>query len=276
MITDMAYVSSLVPRRKNDANKGDFGKVLVIAGSSGMMGAAVLAAKAALRTGSGTVTLCVPDTLKNDINSISLEATVIGFSELNENFKRFDVIAVGPGLGKGPKISKMIKDIITSKSSDAPLVLDADGLNAITDKRILKGSKKEIVITPHPGEFSRLTGMGVQEIQRDRNGTAGRFASKNKLTVLLKGANTVIAGKDGKILINPTGNPGMATGGSGDVLTGIIASLIGQGIPPFDAAAAGAYIHGMAGNLAVSIKGEHGMIASDIIDSIPYTMNMLI
>jgi NAD(P)H-hydrate epimerase len=270
-VTDPGYVASVIPRRKVDCNKGNCGKVLVIAGSSGMMGAAVLTARSALRTGSGLVTLCVPDKIKDIVNSMSLETVVAGFADMDEKLKECDCIAVGPGLSKGKNIPKIINSLMLSKKIRVPMVIDADGLNAISDPSIFKKSGKEIIITPHPGEFSRLSGKKIEEIQRDRIGSASRFAAKYGVTIVLKGAYTVIAGK-GKTFVNPTANPGMASAGVGDVLTGIIASLIGQGVDAFNAAVAGAYIHGMAGNLAVSIKGERGLIASDIIDSIPYTL----
>jgi NAD(P)H-hydrate epimerase len=270
-VTDSRFAASVIPKRKVDYNKGNCGKVLVIAGSSGMMGAAVLTANSALRTGSGLVTLCVPDSIKDIVNSMSLETIVAGFGELNEKLKECDVIAIGPGLSRDKEIIKLVKSLILSKKSKAPMVIDADGLNAISDPSIFKKSGKDIIITPHPGEFSRLIGRPIKEIQSDRTGHASRFAAKYGVTIVLKGAYTVIAGK-GKTFVNPTGNPGMASAGVGDVLTGIIASLIGQGVDPFNSAVAGTYIHGMAGNLAVSIKGEHGIIASDIIDSIPYTL----
>ncbi len=270
-VTDPGYVAGVIPRRKADCNKGNCGKVLIIAGSSGMMGAAVLTASAAMRTGSGLVTLCVPDKIKDIVNSMSLETVVAGFSELDEKLEECDVIAVGPGLSKGTNITKLVNGLLRSKKIRVPLVMDADSLNAVSDPSILKKSGKDIIITPHPGEFSRLSGKKIEEIQKDRVGNAGRFAAKYGVTVVLKGAYTVIAGA-GKTFVNPTGNPGMASAGVGDVLTGIIASLAGQGVDTFNAAVAGAYVHGMAGNLAVSIKGERGVTASDIINSIPYTL----
>ncbi len=269
-ITSSKYVANVLPKRKADANKGDFGKVLIIAGSSGMIGAAVLTARAALRTGSGLVTLCVPDKIKNVVNSISLETIVAGFSQLNDKLTDFDAIAIGPGLSRGNTAAGIVKKVLLSKKVKVPIVIDADGLNAISDPSILKKSGKDMVITPHPGEFSRLTKKSVRSIQNDRTGSAASFASKFGVTVVLKGAETVIAGK-GKIFINPVKNPALATAGSGDVLTGIVASLIGQGVDSFHAAVAAAFIHGMAGNRASSKKGDRGVIASDIIDSIPQT-----
>jgi ADP-dependent NAD(P)H-hydrate dehydratase / NAD(P)H-hydrate epimerase len=270
-VTDSRHVAAVIPRRKVDYNKGDCGKVLVISGSSGMMGAGVLTANAALRTGSGLVTLCVPDKLKDIVNTMSLEIVVAGFADIDDKLYGCDCIAIGPGLSKGRHISSIVNGLIRSKKVKVPLVIDADGLNAVTDPSIFRSSGKDIVLTPHPGEFSRLIGMSVEEIQRDRVIIASRFAEKYGVTLVLKGAYTVIAG-GGRTFINPTGNPAMASAGVGDVLTGIIASLIGQGVDPFSSAVAGTYIHGMGGNLAASIKGDRGLIASDIIDSIPYTL----
>lgn len=274
-ITDPKYVASVLPKRKPDANKSDFGKVLIIAGSSGMMGAAVLTGMAALRTGSGLVTLCVPDDIKNFVNRMSLEIMVSGFSQLNERLGNCDAIAIGPGLSQGKKITALLKKVLLSKKVKVPLIIDADGLNAISDPSIFKKSGKEIIITPHPGEFARLTKKSIRSIQKDRQRSAFAFAKKYGVIVILKGADTVISGK-GQTFINPVRNPGLATAGSGDVLTGIIASLAGQGVGALNCAVAGAYIHGMAGNMATSIKGERGIIASDIIDSIPLTIRSII
>lgn len=273
-VTDAKLVTAMLPKWKVDSHKGDRGRVLIVAGSSGMMGAGVLTANSALRAGAGLVTLCVPENIKNFVNTMSLEIVVASFDEIQEIIKEFDAIAIGPGLSKGRNISQLVNSLISSKVS-VPIVIDADGLNAVSDPAIFKKSAKDIVITPHPGEFSRLTGKTVDDIQRDRMGSASRFATDFGITVVLKGAYTVIAGKDKEIFINPVGNPGMASAGVGDVLTGIITSLIGQGMSGFDAAVAGTYIHGMSANLATSIKSEHSTIASDIIDSIPYTYGSL-
>ena len=273
--TDRKYVASVLPVRRADANKGDYGKVLVIAGSSGMMGAAVLTGRAALRAGSGVVTLCVPDEIKNFVNSMSLELIVGGFSQLDDKLVDCDAIAIGPGLSQGKRITALMENILLSKNIKVPLVIDADGLNAISDPSIFKKSGKEIIITPHPGEFSRLTGKSIESIQKDRTGSASAFAEKFGVTIILKGADSVISGK-GKLFINPVRNPGMATAGSGDVLTGIVASLIGQGLDVLNSAVAGAYIHGMAGNIATSIIGERGVVSGDIIGSIPAAVGAII
>lgn len=276
MITDSTFVSSLLPRYKADAHKGNRGRVLVIAGSSGMMGAAVLSANSALRAGSGLVTLCVPREIKNNVNSMSLEVVVSDFNNIDEQINICDAIAIGPGLAKDTNAIKLVNSLLLSKKIRMPIVIDADALNAIKDPSILKKSGLDIVITPHAGEFSRLSSRSIDDIQHDRTGSARLFAAEYGVTVLLKGAYTVIAGKDGKIFINPIANPAMATAGVGDVLTGIIASLIGQGLSSFNAAVAGAYIHGMSAGLATSIKGRCGIIASDIIDLIPNTLETML
>lgn len=275
-ITDSRYVSSVVPRRKVDAHKGDSGQILVIAGSSGMMGAAVLTSNSAMRTGTGLVTLCVPENIKNYVNSMSLEAVVTTVDNISNKASQAKAIALGPGLSTGKDISKLIRSVLTDPNIKVPIILDADGLNALDDVSLLKKSGKDIIITPHPGEFSRLIKVPAEEIQKDRIAKASTFAVENGVTVVLKGAYTVIAGSDRSLFVNPTGNPAMASAGVGDVLTGIITSLAGQGMSSFNAAIAGVYIHSMAANLATSIKGEHGLIASDIIDSIPFAMESIL
>lgn len=275
-ITDGEQVSAVFPRPKNDANKGDKGRILIVAGSSGMMGAAVITSTAALRAGSGVVTLAVPDDIINNVNTMTVEAIVTGFNSAEEKASQADCVAIGPGLSKGSKIDKLVHGLLMSKKISCPVVIDADGLNAIKDPSVFKRSQKEIVITPHPGEFSRLTGISIDTIQKDRLGHAGKFAVKYGVTVVLKGAYTVIATPDGGLTINPIANPVMATAGSGDILTGMIASLIGQGMKAVDASVAGAYLHGLAGQLAASMKGGHGIIAGDIIESIPFAIDSVL
>jgi hydroxyethylthiazole kinase-like uncharacterized protein yjeF len=181
---------------------------------------------------------------------------------------------LGQDYPTGKTIKSLVYSLINSKD-DFPLVIDADGLNVIDDPSALKTSGRDIVITPHPGEFARLTGSSVEDIQKNRISSACDFAKNHGVTVVLKGAYTIIAGKNGEMFINPYGNPGMATAGSGDVLTGIIASLIGQGAGTYASAVAAVYIHSMAAGLATSIKGDHGVIASDMIDSIPFAISSI-
>lgn len=278
---DLDFVKQLIPKRKPDTNKGTYGRVLIVAGSRGMTGAACLTGGAALRAGAGLVYMAAPTSLL-PIYAVSLvEALTIPLEDENKGYitkesvheilgklESLDVAAVGPGLSSGDEIKAVVYSII--KSSKVPIVLDADGINVLAkDLSVLKDLKTQMVITPHPGEMARLIGTSVKEVQEDRVNIARAFSKKWGLITVLKGSRTVIASPNGEIYINATGNPGMSTGGSGDVLTGIIASLIGQGLKPIDAAIAGVYLHGVCGDNIVQRKGEHGLIAGDLLQEIP-------
>jgi NAD(P)H-hydrate epimerase len=287
-LLDEQLVSGLIPVRNSESNKGDYGKVLIITGSQGMTGAGCLAAGAALRTGSGLVYLGVPKSLAHIYNStiretitLPIEDNGTGFISRNsityilDKIKGKSVAALGPGLSVNDDITRVIYDIV--ENSRVPLVLDADALNAISiDISILARLKTEAVITPHPGEMSRLTGLSIADIQKNRLETARSFAGKWGVVTVLKGSRTIVALPDGTAYINSSGNPGMATAGTGDVLAGLIAGLIGQGLKPGDAAAAGVYLHGLAGDAAASEKGQHGLIAGDVIEQLPYVIKKLI
>ena len=278
----------LISRKKN-THKGSYGRVLVLAGSSGMTGAAYLCCKAALRSGSGIVTLGIPESL-NFVMETKLTCVMThplpetkaltlsnrGREEILKLCERHDVVALGPGLSQQPETKKLILWLI--KTIDRSIVIDADGINALTDKlHILYNIKKNVVLTPHPGEMSRLINLNsAKDVQKKRLNIATQFVKsihkqlgKGKGFILvLKGDKTIVADYD-KAYINRTGNPGMATAGAGDVLTGIIASLIGQGFNVFDASQLGVHIHGLAGDMASKKKGEVSMIASDILDCVP-------
>jgi ADP-dependent NAD(P)H-hydrate dehydratase len=271
-----------LPPRPRDSNKGNFGNVLVIAGSRGMAGAAALCAAAALRSGAGLVRVATPAEVQPTVasfepsymayplpcdaeGSIHLETAKPVLERL---LKTASVVAVGPGLGQTDDIRQLVKYLITSTNN--PLVIDADGLNALVGQTdILKGLSRPVIMTPHPGEFARLTGATVNEVQADRIGRAAALAGlANSLVVVLKGTGTVVT--DGaRYFINTTGNPGMATGGTGDVLTGVIAALLGQKLDPFEAAQIGVFIHGLAGDVARDQNGEIGLIAGDLVDALP-------
>jgi len=280
-------VREWLPPRPSGAHKGNFGRVLVVAGSRGMTGAACLAGDSALRTGAGLVTVAVPETL-HDIMEVKLTEVMTvplpdtGAGVLSEeagqviltNLGKADVLAVGPGLSTAPEVVALLKELLSSVR--VPCVLDADALNAIEGGEILKEVRTPVVISPHPGEMARLMGISVREVQEDRLEVAARAATAWNVVVLLKGARTVVAAPSGAIYINPTGNPGMATGGSGDVLTGTVASLIAQGLEPSRAAAAGAYIHGLAGDLAAGEKGMAGLVAGDILSALPAAIHKII
>lgn len=282
---DAEMVSKLLPVRKKQSNKGDYGKILIISGSVGMTGAGYLCGKAALRSGAGLVYLGVPSSLLHIYDNLLAESITVplddnasgylsktSIKQLGEKIKNKDVIAIGPGLSVNQDIIDIVSYVI--ENSEVPVVLDADALNALSaDVSVLKKLKAKAVITPHPGEMSRLAGISINDVQNNRVGVAREFACKWGVTTVLKGAKTIVAVPDGTVYINPTGNSGMATGGTGDVLTGIIAALAGQGILPEDSAVAGVYLHGLSGDCAAAAKGQYGLIASDIIEELPYAIN---
>ena len=274
-----------LPKRKRNTHKGDYGKVGIIAGSLGMAGAPCLSSFSALRIGSGLVYTYVPEKIHDVVSNKSLENIVIPISDdnrgyfLEKNFddvedllKKLDSIAIGPGLGRNHDTLGFVRRVI---DLNIPTVVDADGITLIAqDKSILTRNSK-IILTPHTAEFSRISGIAIEEIESNREYYAKEFVKKFDLVLVLKGANTIVIDRE-NIYVNNTGNPGMATAGSGDVLTGIILSLKGQGLSEFDAARLGVYIHGMAGDLVANELGEYGMIASDIINELPYVTKLLI
>ncbi|MBI3614964.1 MAG: NAD(P)H-hydrate dehydratase [Candidatus Omnitrophica bacterium] len=277
---------SLIPplflSRRPDTHKGDYGHVLVVAGSIGLTGAPVLCAQAALRAGAGLVTLAVPESVYFIVASQSTEVMVHPLPEsptgtlsphsverLASLLLKADVLALGPGVSREPSAVKAVQHLV--ETVDLPIVLDADGIGAFAGaaRKKLGRAKGSLVITPHPGEMAELLGVTVQTVQRDRLEIARKVAKELKVTVVLKGHRTVVASPAGKTVVNKTGNPGMATAGTGDLLTGMIAALIAQGLDPFSAAEAGVYLHGLAGDLAAAKVGQVGLIASDVLDSIP-------
>lgn len=261
-------ILKLFGKRKPATHKGDYGRALIVGGSSGMTGAAVLTARGALRSGAGLTYLAVPKKLVNFVDSLTPEVITLPF----ENIKKIkaDSIAVGPGLGVTSLTRRLLSSLI---SRPTPLVIDADVLNVIAkDLGILKKAREKFIITPHPGEMSRLIKKSIEYIQKNRISVAKEAARRFGCIVVLKGFKTVIAEPKGRTFVNPTGNPGMASGGVGDVLTGLIAGFIAQGLSNWDAALAGVYLHGLAGDLAAKEKGEYGMIASDLVEKIPYAI----
>ncbi len=270
---------ALLPKRKPDAHKGDCGKVFAVAGSNGMTGAAALTALSAYRTGCGLVTVGVPDSEQPVLATMITEAMTLPLPSVQgmlstdaeeiilEKVRQADACILGPGLGNAPDLWKTIETVV---QLDTPMVLDADGLNGIKEHiDILKRANCELVLTPHMGEMARLCGLSVEEIEKNRETAAREFASRWGVTLLLKGKDTVIASPRGEVHINPTGNPGMATGGMGDVLSGIIGSLLAQGLNGYYGAVLGAFLHGLAGDIAAKELGEAGMIASDVLNRIP-------
>jgi ADP-dependent NAD(P)H-hydrate dehydratase len=280
-----------MPRRA-DAHKGDFGHVLVVGGSVGMAGAPVLAGVAALRSGAGLVTIACSEVIDfaariepslmtlpiasehEELKEGGLETILADWSDgaLSETAAaeilahRSTVLAIGPGLGRRPRTATLVQSLL--RDSTKPIVLDADGLNAVVGSTALLRRKTPTIITPHPGEFASLTGKTTAEVQANRESLAVEFARSHGCLVVLKGANTVVI--DGKrVFINETGNAGMATGGTGDVLTGIIAGLLAQKLEPFAAAQLGVYLHGLAGDIVAETGSMESLIASDLLTAMP-------
>ena len=278
-------VRSGLPARPADSHKGTFGNLLTVAGSLGMVGAAVLAAKAALRTGVGLSVLATPRSLvahlppqelicrplpESDAGSISHEALPLIESEM----EKADAVVLGPGISQDKQTVRFVQDIVTKITR--PCIVDADALNAIAQNvECWPAEAGRFVLTPHPKELSRLMGVSTQEIQSNRIAAANKAAAKFGCVVVLKGARSVVASPEDEIFINSTGNAGMATAGSGDVLSGVIGGLLAQGLGPLSAAVAGAYIHGAAGDLAAEELGEDGTIAGDILTFVPSVLAKL-
>ncbi|WP_037372483.1 NAD(P)H-hydrate dehydratase, partial [Anaerovorax odorimutans] len=266
-------VNTFIKKRKKEIHKGNLGHVLIMAGSKGMTGAAILSARGALRAGAGLVTVAIDEELFPIVQVGIPEAICISRENLKDNLAKYDAVAAGPGLGDDEKNVNLIKTIL--KEHKGVFVLDADGLNIFSRMNIvgtLKESKAKLIITPHPGEASRLLGKSTVKINEDRLASAIELTEVTGAVAVLKGAGTVVATPEGKTYINITGNPGMATGGSGDVLTGVIAALGGQGLDPEVAAKVGVFLHGMAGDMAAESIGEYGLIASDIANMISYAI----
>lgn len=263
--------SKLLLRRRAASHKGDYGRVLIVAGSSGMTGAAVLASRGSLRSGAGLTYLAVPKTLVNFVDSQTPEVITLPFEKIK--VVKADAVAIGPGLGATLSTRKLISSLLPHPT---PLVIDADALNVIAkDLVMLKKAQAQVIITPHPGEMSRLIRKSIGYVQKNRSSVAKEAAKRFGCIVVLKGHKTVIAGPSGKVFVNPTGNPGMASGGVGDVLTGMIAGFIGQGVKAWDAAVLAVYLHGLAGDLAAKEKGENGIIALDLVEKIPYAIRQI-
>ena len=267
--------NELLPPRSNNGHKGTFGKVLVVGGSVGYEGAPALTGESALKMGSGLVKVLVPESINQTVSGYCKELTsgCLSKQKLKESIDKYDVIVLGPGLGVGESQKEIVSYLLNN--STTPLVIDADGLNNLSLKE-LKNTNCEVVLTPHPGEFSRLINKPIKEIQNNRLKYIREFAREYKTNVLLKGASTLISDKTGNVYINQTGNDGMATAGSGDVLTGIISSLIGQNISLYNSAVLGAFIHGLAGDIGAEGLGNYSLTASDIIKNIPPAISKII
>lgn len=279
--TDRLLFNKAVFNRPDDSNKGTLGSLLCICGSYGMAGAAIMAGKAALRCGIGLLKIAIPKSIypvcaTNILESVyyPLEETSNGvISSKNTDFllemcEKSSAVVIGCGLSVCDDTKNLVQSVITN--CEKPLVIDADALNCICNKpEILKNLKVPAIITPHPGEMARLLHSTPKTVNSNRENTAIDFAKKFGVVTVLKGAGTIIASPDGEVYINHTGNSGMATGGSGDILSGIIGSLLAQGASPINAAAAGVFLHGTIGDLAAEKLGKISMLPTDMIDMIP-------
>jgi NAD(P)H-hydrate epimerase len=275
-------IAPLFGPRPRDSNKGMYGNVLVVGGSLGKAGAAAMAGFSALRTGAGLVTVATPRSVlptvagfhpelmteplpETDTGSISLKA----FEQFQSAAEHKTVLAIGPGISRHPETSEFVRRIVSD--SRMPIILDADGLNAFEGKTDeLNGRSRTLVLTPHPGEMARLTGLSIKAIQRDRVNVAKTFAKEHALILVLKGDRTIVANPEGEAWVNPTGNPGMATGGTGDILTGIVAGMLAQHPQcEFESVLAAVYLHGLAGDIACEHLGEQALVATDLVKALP-------
>jgi len=275
-------IAALIGSRPVAANKGNFGHVLVVGGSEGKAGAAAMAGISALKVGAGLSTVATPKSVLPTVAGFHPEAMTEPLEETSdgaiapEALKHISklaegktVLAVGPGISRNPETSALVRDLL--KGQTVPIVLDADGLNAFEGRATeLNGNSRPLVLTPHPGEMARLTGMTIAAIQRDRINVARNFAREHKLILVLKGHRTLIARPDGEVWVNTTGNPGMATGGTGDILTGMVAGFVAQNPQAiFQAVIAAVHMHGLAGDIARESVGEHSLVATDLVKALP-------
>jgi ADP-dependent NAD(P)H-hydrate dehydratase / NAD(P)H-hydrate epimerase len=284
-----AEVAPLIGPRPRNSNKGNFGHVLVIGGSLGKAGAAAMAGVSALRVGAGLSTVATAKSILPTVASFHPEVMTEPLDETadgsisNRACERLEalargknVLAVGPGISRVGETSEFVRDLCKTIRAGSSLVLDADALNAFESRAgELNGSGFDLVITPHPGEMARLLGLSVAAVQRDRINVARNFASEHKLIVVLKGHRTLVAHPEGEVWVNPTGNPGMATGGTGDILTGMVAGMMAQNPGRiFEAVFAAVYLHGRAGDIACETTGQHSLIATDLITALPEAFGM--
>lgn len=287
-VTEYDDILSLIPYRPPDGNKGTFGQVLIIAGARGFSGAAAMAAHAALKVGAGLVRLAAPSGIMDALEAKLLEVVKIPLEQTpaetispkaTESLRPFlkvsEAIVIGPGITTHPQTAEFIHDILPK--INVPMIIDADAINIVAhDRSIMKKIRAPFILTPHPGELARLIDMTPRAINRRRIDLAAEYARKFKCILVLKGAPTVIAGPDGAAYVNPTGNSGLASAGSGDVLVGMIAGFLGQGLSPLNAAVTAVFLHGLCADLAMEESNEYTLTAHDLIDQTPGAMNYLL
>lgn len=293
--TTLESVRTLIPPRPSDGHKGTFGHVFIVAGSKGFTGAPKLCALGAGRSGAGLVTVGIPASLSDSISSSLLEAMSLALPCTEAGTLSHaavtpaaafatdrKTVVLGPGLSQNPETETFVRKFVTVlRSLDIPMVLDADGINNVACSKlrtilgVLPGDSAPLILTPHPGEMARLLNLTIAQVQADRIKSARKIARAHQCVVALKGHRTVVAAPDGRISINTTGNAGMGTGGSGDVLSGILGGLLAQGMGAYQATVLGVYLHGLAGDIAAREKTERGMIAGDIAEAIPAAWRIL-
>jgi hydroxyethylthiazole kinase-like uncharacterized protein yjeF len=280
-LLDAAHIRAILPRRRPDGHKGTFGAALIIAGSRNFSGAAVLAGMAAVRSGCGLVRLAVPAGIADVVSSDVVEAVKVplpqtetealspaAIESLLELAGDAEAVAIGPGIRTDRRTQKLELNFLAEV--EKPTLIDADGINNLAGRlALLSRIKAPLVLTPHPGEFARLTGQKPAAVNADRVGVSRKFATEKKVVLVLKGASTVVAAPDGRVFVNPTGNSGLAKGGTGDVLTGLVVGLMAQGMSPLDAACAGVFLHGLAADIAVKSRTEYCLAAGDLPDFLP-------
>lgn len=273
-IVETLKVFSMFGSRKSDSNKGDFGRGLIFAGSYGMAGAAAIAAKGCIKCGAGLTDIACPESIYPILATMLPEAIfhplpqIYDIEYIHSLLKKSSAAAIGCGMGKSDFTCNILKAVI--ENSKIPIIIDADGINCLSDNiEWLQSAKCPIILTPHMGEMSRLTGMSIEEIRISRMKTALDFSEKYNVHLVLKGHETIICSPDGAAAINTTGNAGMAVGGCGDLLTGMILSFLAQKMPVADSVIAGVHLHGMAGNIAVKKTSEHCLTPNDMIDVLP-------
>lgn len=284
-LVDEKFVTENLPKRDPYSHKSDYGRVFILAGSKGMTGAACLAANSALRSGAGLVYLGIPESLNPILETKLTEVITLPLPDSQGVLSqealppivdfldqmRIDSVALGPGLSRNKEVANLLRNLLLQIK--VPLVIDADGINnLISDQKIFQKLKTDVIITPHPGELSRLINKNIVEIEAHRPQVAKQVAGEFAVNTCLKGVPTVTALPDGRLYINPTGNTGLASGGSGDVLCGLMAGLLAQGVEPAVAAPVGAYLHGLVADRLESTAGQRGMIAGDLVKALPQVL----
>ncbi|MCR4719840.1 MAG: NAD(P)H-hydrate dehydratase [Firmicutes bacterium] len=276
-VTDAKKAKSLMPKRQKNSHKGDYGKVLIIGGSEGMAGAVCLSAKAAFMAGAGLVTACVPKEINDIIGKNVVEAMTKSLdferehTRIIEKINDFDVVLFGNGIGRKPYVAHMLENVLAA--ARIPVIIDADGLFALSQKpELLKLCGENTVLTPHTMEMARLLGVSANDVEENRMDISYDFATKNGLTLVLKGNHTIITAPDGRQSVNINGNSGMATAGSGDVLAGILAGFLKGVKSPFDAAVLSVYVHGAAGDFAARSVGETSLTAGNVVSAVSHIL----